>query len=99
MEIYEDIYESLSEEQFKIIEKINDNKKLNLIKKENDIKLNKLKLLLYQKFINILFSVISINIRKNLKIFVENFRFYKLKSLGYKLDSEVNIHKKEIQIS
>ena len=92
MEIYEDIYESLSEEHFKIIEKINDNNKLIIIKKENDIKLNKLKLLMYQKLINILFSVISINIRKNVKAFFEYCKFFKIKSLGYKLDSEVNYY-------
>lgn len=41
--------------------------------------MNKLKLLLYQKFINILFSIISQNLKQNFRFFIEQTKILKLK--------------------
>jgi hypothetical protein len=58
------------------------------IKHSNEIKMNKLKLLLYQKFLNILFSTFSLNLRKDFRTFNENVKYLRIKSLGYKLKND-----------
>lgn len=90
MDIYEDYYESISEDKKKILTclKISANEeKLNLLKNENQNKLNKLKLLLYQKFLNFVFSTLAMNIRKEFKTFIEKTKVFRLKEMGYKLES------------
>jgi hypothetical protein len=89
-EIFEDFYESLGYEKQQLLSQIKlqqDNSKLQNIKSEGNNKMNKLKLLLYQKFLNILFSIIGLNIRRGLKEFYENCKFLKIKTMGFKLDS------------
>jgi hypothetical protein len=91
-EIFEDFYESVSIEKQKLITQIGNNinitERLESIRNDNNNKMNKLKLLLYQKLINILFSVIGLNLRRGFKEFYENCKFLKIKSMGYKLDNE-----------
>jgi hypothetical protein len=73
--------------------KVSENK-MNELKNENKNKFNKLKLLLYQKFLNILFSIVSTNIRKDFKIFFEKTKVFKLKNLGYNLEANKKVKKR-----
>lgn len=86
---YDDDYESLVEDKRKILSQISmsNDDRINDLRNENKSKLNKLKLLLYQKFINIVFSIIGLNLRKEFRIFVEKTKFLKIKHLGYKLET------------
>jgi hypothetical protein len=88
-EIYEDIYESIGSEKQHLISllgKTSDGR-LNNLRQENNNKMNKLKLLLYQKLINILFSVLGLNLRRGFKDFYDNCKYLKIKSMGFKLDN------------
>ena len=90
MDFYEDYYESISEDKKKILTCLQisaNEEKLNLLKNENQNKLNKLKLLLYQKFLNFVFSTLAMNIRKEFKTFIEKTKVFRLKEMGYKLES------------
>ncbi len=90
MDFYEDYYESISEDKKKILTCLQisaNEEKLNLLKNENQNKLNKLKLLLYQKFLNFVFSTLAMNIRKEFKTFLEKTKVFRLKEMGYKLES------------
>ena len=95
--IIEDIYESLSEDKKEILShlKVSDDK-MNELKIENKNKFNKLKLLLYQKFLNILFSIMSSNIRKDLRIFFEKTKIFKLKNLGYNVEVNNKVRRRKI---
>jgi hypothetical protein len=89
-EIFEDIYESLGPEKAHLIQLLTheDNYKIENLKSENNNKFNKLKLLLYQKFLNILFSILGLNLRRGFKEFYENCRFLKIKLMGFKLENK-----------
>jgi hypothetical protein len=101
VDFYEDYYESISEVKKRILTslKISTNEeKLNLMKNENQNKLNKLKLLLYQKFLNFLFSTLAMNIRKEFKTFMEKTKVFRLKEMGYKLESNDKVKNKSLKI-
>jgi hypothetical protein len=100
VDFYEDYYESISEDKKRILTslKISTNEeKLNLMKNENQNKLNKLKLLLYQKFLNFLFSTLAMNIRKEFKTFMEKTKVFRLKEMGYKLESNDKVRNKSLK--
>jgi hypothetical protein len=84
--LIEDIYESLSQKN-NILENLKISNEFIDLQKENFVKLNKLKLLLYQKFLRIIFSTIIVNLRGNLAIFFEKIKAYKLKILGYNFET------------
>jgi hypothetical protein len=92
-EIYDDIYESLGAEKQHLVTLLKSHGEANTgrldnLRADNNNKMNKLKLLLYQKFINILFSVIGLNLRYGFKEFYENCKIMKLKCKGFKLDTK-----------
>jgi hypothetical protein len=84
--LIEDIYESLSQKN-NILENLKISNKFIDLQKENYAKLNKLKLLLYQKFLRIIFSTIVVNLRGNLAIFFEKIKTYKFKILGFNFET------------
>ncbi len=89
----------MTEDKKKILSsmKISTNEeKINLMKNENKNKLNKLKLLLYQKFMNILFSILGMNIRKDFKMFMEKIKVFRLKELVFKMDSNNKVNSLKI---
>ena len=75
--IYEDEYESVKDEILKSMSLLSSHKESLSIKnlqQKNKSKLNKLSLLLSQKFLNILFSILSCHIKKIFKIFMNNMK-------------------------
>ena len=75
--IYEDEYESVKDELLKSMSFLSSHKESLTIKnlqQKNKNKLNKLSLLLSQKFLNILFSILSCYIKKYYKIFITNMK-------------------------
>ena len=75
--IYEDEYESVKDEILKSMSLLSSHKESISIKnlqQKNKNKLNKLSLLLSQKFLNIMFSIISCHIKKIYKIFINNIK-------------------------
>ena len=61
------------------------------LKKENFEKFNKIKILLCQKFLNIIVSIISSKIKKNFMIIFENSKFIEIKRLGYDLGEKNSV--------
>jgi hypothetical protein len=92
--IVDDFYESLTTQKTKLLKQLNsqsnfsNNHEIDGLKNENKIKFNKIKLLLYQKLLNIFFSILGSNLKKEFKNFWEKLKFTKIKILGYKIDSE-----------
>ena len=89
--VLDDYYESIAEEKKNLIQQLqisSSNEKIANLKNENKNKLNKLKLLLYQKFLNIMSAIISLNIKKSFKIFTIQANFIKIKNLGYKINTD-----------
>jgi len=92
--IVDDFYESLTVQKTKLLEQLNsqsnfsNNQEINELKHENKIKFNKIKLLLYQKLLNIFFSILGSNLKKAFKNFWEKMKLTKIKIPGYKIDSE-----------
>ena len=75
--MYEDEYESVKDELIKSMSLLSSHKDIPSIKylqQKNKNKLNKLGLLLCQKFLNILFSILSIHLKKLSKIFFANMK-------------------------
>ena len=75
--MYEDEYESVKDEILKSMSILSSHRESLTIKnlqQRNKNKLNKLGLLLSQKFLNILFSILSCYIKKNYKIFITNMK-------------------------
>jgi hypothetical protein len=75
--IYEDEYESVKDEILKSMSLLSSHKESLSIKnlqQKNKNKMNKLSLLLSQKFLNILCSILSCYIKKNFKIFLNNMK-------------------------
>ena len=90
--VIEDFYESLTGHKSNILSQLHDpNHALEELKIENRNKFNKIKLLLYQKFLNILFSILSVNAKNNFRIFFEKVKFTKINSMGYKIDAEKKV--------
>lgn len=87
--IADDLYESLTEEKQKILSNMS---QMNLDKLHNDKsnKLNKLKLLLYQKFLNILFVILAQNFQGNLKQAMEKLKLGKIR--GYKIQTNNKVN-------
>jgi len=55
------------------------------LKKDNLNKLNKIKILLSQKFLNIIVSILSSKLKKYLLTLFENAKYLKIKKLGYNI--------------
>lgn len=75
--MYEDEYESVKDEILKsmsIVSSYKESLTIKNLKQKNKNKLNKLSLLLSQKFLNILVSIISCNIKKSYKLFINNMK-------------------------
>ena len=75
--MYEDEYESVKDDLMKSISMISSHKdslSLKYMQVKNKNKLNKLTLLLSQKFLNIIYSILSCHIRKISKIFFNNMK-------------------------
>ena len=75
--MYEDEYESVKDDLMKSISMISSHKdslSLKYIQIKNKNKLNKLTLLLSQKFLNIIYSILSSHIRQISKIFFNNMK-------------------------
>ena len=75
--MYEDEYESVKDDLMKSISMISSHKdslSLKYIQIKNKNKLNKLTLLLSQKFLNIIYSIVSSHIRQISKIFFNNMK-------------------------
>ena len=75
--MYEDEYESVKDEILKsmsIASSYRESLSINKMKQKNKSKLNKLSLLLTQKFLNILISILSCRIKKDFKIFMTNMK-------------------------
>jgi hypothetical protein len=95
--IVDDFYESLTEQKKFLLNHLNSQSEFinqhefKELKNENRNKFNKIKLLLYQKFLNILFSIVGSNLKKEFKNFWEKMKFTKIKTLGYKIDSEKKV--------
>ena len=90
--MYEDEYESVKDEILKsmsIVSSYKESLAITNLKQKNKNKLNKLTLLLSQKFLNILVSIISCNIKKNYKLFINN-----MKSLIIYKFNMINLSKK-----
>jgi len=90
--MYEDEYESVKDEILKSMSMVSSYKEILTItnlKQKNKNKLNKLTLLLSQKFLNILVSIISCNIKKKYKLFINN-----MKSLIIYKFNMINLSKK-----
>ena len=93
--MYEDEYESVKDELLKSMSFISSHKESLTIKnlqQKNKNKLNKLSLLLSQKFLNILFSILSCYIKKYYKIFINN-----MKSLIVFKYNMLNLNKKKFK--
>lgn len=94
--IYEDEYESLNEQILSQLSKMEShNQDLQALKQSNQKKMSKLKLLLYQKFFNIIFSIVSQHFHNHftclmnyskiqLKGYVMNNKKYKMPQLFIK---------------
>ena len=97
--MYEDEYESVKDELLKSMSMVTSYKEsltIKNMKQKNKNKLNKLTLLLSQKFLNILVSIISCNIRKTYKLFINNMKaliIYKFNMINL---SKKNKNKKPI---
>ena len=90
--MYEDEYESVKDEILKSMSMVSSYKEsltITNLKQKNKNKLNKLTLLLSQKFLNILVSIISCHIKKKYKLFVNN-----MKSLIIYKFNMINLSKK-----
>ena len=90
--MYEDEYESVKDEILKSMSMLSSHKEslaIKTLQQKNKNKLNKLSLLLSQKFLNIIFSIISCHIKKNYKIFITN-----MKSLIIYKFNMINLSKK-----
>ena len=75
--MYEDEYESVKDEILKsksMVSSYKESLTITNLKQKNKNKLNKLTLLLSQKFLNILVSIISCNIKMKYKLFVNNMK-------------------------
>jgi hypothetical protein len=84
--LFEDVYESLSNKN-SILTNLKFQDLCVNLEKQNSVKFNKLKLLLYQKFLRIIISLIVVNLRKNLAIFFKKIKAYKFKILGYNFET------------
>ena len=92
--MYEDEYESVKDEILKSMSMLSSHKEslaIKTLQQKNKNKLNKLSLLLSQKFLNIIFSIISCHIKKNYKIFITN-----MKSLIIYKFNMINLSKKNV---
>ena len=77
--MYEDDYETVNDEILKSMSMLskqtnNLNVSIKKLEKKNKSKMNKLELLLSQKFLNIFISILSSNIKKNFKVFLTNLK-------------------------
>ena len=75
--MYEDEYESVKDDILKSMSLISSHKEslsIKNMKQKNKNKLNKLSLLLSQKFLNIIFSILSCHLKKIYKIFFNNIK-------------------------
>ena len=91
--MYDDEYESVTQKEIlSQISKMELTQSFQRLENKNKKSMNKLKLLLYQKFLNILFSILSQHIRKMIKnlnkLTLEknvNLKGYKLNNKKYKM--------------
>lgn len=94
----EDNYESYNEDKQSIINqfKQSSDNKIELLLIENKNKFNRLRLLLYQKFLNIIYAIISINIRRSFKFFISQTELFKFNKIGlnYKNENKVKLYLK-----
>ena len=75
--MYEDEYESVKDDILKSMSLLSSHKEslsIKNMKQKNKNKLNKLSLLLSQKFLNIIFSILSCHLKKIYKIFFNNIK-------------------------
>ena len=75
--MYEDEYESVKDDILKSMSLLSSHKEslsIKNMKQKNKNKLNKLSLLLSQKFLNIIFSILSYHLKKIYKIFFNNMK-------------------------
>ena len=99
--MYEDEYESVKDDILKSMSLLSSHKESLTIKnlqQKNKNKLNKLTLLLSQKFLNILCSILSCYIKKNFKIFINNMKcliIYKFNMINLS-NKNKNKNKKQI---
>ena len=93
--MYEDEYESVTQKQIlSQISKMDLSQSFQKLENKNKKSMNKLKLLLYQKFLNILFSILSQHLKKFIRYFNQltfeknpNLKGYKLNNKKYKMPS------------
>ena len=93
--MYEDEYESVTQKQIlSQISKMDLSQSFQKLENKNKKSMNKLKLLLYQKFLNILFSILSQHLKKFIRYFNKltfeknpNLKGYKLNNKKYKMPS------------
>ena len=100
--MYEDEYESVKDEILKSMSLLSSHKESMTIKnlqQKNKNKLNKLSLLLSQKFLNIMFSIISCHIKKIYKIFINNTKsliIYKFNMINLSNKNKIKNKKQRI---
>ena len=83
-EIYEDEYEESNSELINQIAKFeSSNSNIQSLITKNEEKMNKLKLLLYQKFLNILFSILTLRLRKIFRLLEQSKNIKYLEKKGY----------------
>lgn len=83
-EIYEDEYEESNSELINQIAKFEaSNSNIESLITKNEEKMNKLKLLLYQKFLNILFSILTLRLRKIFRLLEQSKNIKYLEKKGY----------------
>ena len=94
--MYDDEYESVTQKQIlSQISKMDDlSQSFQKLENKNKKSMNKLKLLLYQKFLNILYSILSQHLKKFIRYFNQltfeknpNLKGYKLNNKKYKMPS------------
>ena len=100
--MYEDEYESVKDELIKsmsLLSSHKDSPSIKYLQQKNKNKLNKLGLLLCQKFLNILFSILSIHLKKLSKIFFANMKsliIYKYNMLNLTTRKKTKFISKEL---
>ncbi len=96
--IIDDFYESLSDQKKNLISQLKfsrdgEDNQIENLKKISKCKFNKIKLLLYQKFLNIFFATLSSIIKKQFKYFLDKLKLTKMIKSGYKINSEKKVNK------
>ena len=85
-EIYEDEYEESNSELINQIAKFEaSNSNIESLITKNEEKMNKLKLLLYQKFLNILFSILTLRLRKIFRLLEQSKNIKYLERLNIRV--------------